>query len=44
MMSDRGSGTSNQVPSSDEEMRDVNHNDLNNTQNSQQTLCVRIYV
>ena len=28
MTSDRGSGTSNQIPSTDEIMPDVNHNDL----------------
>ena len=32
MTSDRDSGTSNQIPSTDEIMPDVNHNDLNNTQ------------
>ena len=42
--SDRGRGASNQIPSTDEIMPDVNHNDLNNTQNSQQALCMRIYI
>ena len=42
MKSDRVSGTSNQIPSTDEIMPD--HGGIYNTQNSQQTLCVRIYI
>ena len=36
MTSDRGSGISNQLPSTGEIMPDVYHNDLNNTQDSRQ--------
>ena len=43
MTSGRVSGTSNQIPSTDEIMADVNHSGKYNTHNSQKTLCVRIY-
>ena len=44
MKSDCISGTSNQIPSTDEIMPDLFHSCIYNTQNSQQTLYVRIYI
>ena len=44
MKSDRISGTSNQITATDEIMPDLNHSGIYNTQNSQQTLCVRVYI
>ena len=44
MKSDRFSGTSNQIPSTNEVMPDLNHSGVYNTRNSQQTLCVRSYI
>ena len=45
MTSDRISGTSNQIPASTDEIKlDVNHSGNYKTQNSQHTLCVRIYI
>ena len=44
MKSDCVSGTSNQIPSTDEIMPDLFHSGIYNTQNSQQTLCMRIYI
>ena len=42
--SDCVSGTPNQIPPTDEIMPDLNHSGIYNTQNSQKTLCVRIYI
>ena len=44
MKSDRVGGTPNQIPPTDEIMPDLNHSGIYNTQNSQKTLCVRIYI
>ena len=44
MKSDRVSWTSNRIPSTDEIMPDLNHCGIYNTQNSEQTLCMRIYI
>ena len=44
MKSDRISGTPNQIPPTDEIMPDLNHIGIDKTQNSQKTLCVRIYI
>ena len=37
-------GTFNQIPSTDEIMPDLNHSGIYNAQNSQKTLCLRIYI
>ena len=44
MKSDCVSETSNQIPSPDEIMPYLNHSGIYNTQNGQQTLCVRIHI
>ena len=44
MKSDHVSRTPNQIPPTDEIMPDLNHSGIYNTQNSQKTLCVRIYI
>ena len=44
MKTDRVSGTPNQIPPTNEIMPDLNHSGIYNTQNSQNTLCVRIYL
>ena len=44
MKSDRVSVTPNQIPPTDEIMPDLNHSGIYNTQNSQKTLCMRIYI
>ena len=44
MKSDRVSGRPNQIPPTDEIMPDLNPSGIYNTQNSQKTLCVRIYI
>ena len=44
MKSDHVIGTSNQIPSSDEIMPDLNHSGIYNTQSSQQTSSVRIFI
>ena len=44
MKTDCVSGTSNQIPSTDEIMPDLFHSGMYNTQNSQHTLCARIYI
>ena len=44
MKSDRVSGTPNQIPPADEIMLDLNHSSIYSTQNSQKTLCLRIYI
>ena len=41
MKSDRVSGTPNKKPPTDEIMPDLNHSGIYNTQNSQQTLCLK---
>ena len=38
------SGTPNQIPPTDEIMPDLNHSTIYKTQNSQKTLCMRIYL
>ena len=38
------SGKPNQIPPTDEIMPDLNHSTIYKTQNSQKTLCVRIYL
>ena len=38
MKSNRFTGTSNQIPLTDETMPDLNHSSIYNTQNSQQTI------
>ena len=44
MKSDRVSGTPSQIPPTDEIMPDLNHIGIYKTQNSQNTLCLRIYL
>ena len=44
MKSDHVTGTPNQIPPNDEIMPDLNHSGIYNTQNSQKTLCVRVYL
>ena len=44
MKSDCVSGTPDQIPQTDEVMPDLNHSGIYNTQNSQKTLCMRIYI
>ena len=44
MKSDHVSGTPNQIPPIDEIMPDRDHSGIYKTQNSQKTLCVRIYI
>ena len=44
MKSDHVSGTSNQIPSTDEIMPDLFHSGIENTRNSQRTFCVSIYI
>ena len=44
MKSDRVGGTPNQITPTDEIMPELNHSGICNTQNSQKTLCARIYI